>query len=214
MSRNFFLGGGCSFGPVSFGIDWPKKSIAWGQQIGGIMPYGGRGYAIRTLGRRIRRAELAYVSWGGRAVLTRRSCCPSVGYTPLPAPAAPPKQSPPRRETRTPRPAPPPPPEPTKPKKPPTHKGKSFASSSNSSSDHALPRGHGKEVKGKQPHQQKRREEPPSLEGDESPHPLLGEHVFVPYTAGVYPGVVTSVVEGGRRESVGGTPRGKRDVSG
>ena len=51
-------------------------------------------------------------------------------------------------------------------------------------------------MKGKQPKQQKRREEPPSLEGDESPDPLLGEQVFVPYTDGVYPGVVTSLVGG------------------
>ena len=48
-------------------------------------------------------------------------------------------------------------------------------------------------MKGKQPQLQKRREEPPSLEGDESPDPLLGEQVYVPETDGVYPGVVTSV---------------------
>ena len=41
-----------------------------------------------------------------------------------------------------------------------------------------------------------RRQEPPSLEGDESPHPLLGEQLYVPYTNGVYPGVATSVVGG------------------
>ena len=35
-----------------------------------------------------------------------------------------------------------------------------------------------------------------SLEGDESPDPLLGEQVYVPYTDGVYPGVVTSVAAG------------------
>ena len=52
-------------------------------------------------------------------------------------------------------------------------------------------------MKGKLPQQQKRREEPPSLEGDESPDPVLGEQVYVPYTDGVYPGVVTSVVGGG-----------------
>ena len=52
-------------------------------------------------------------------------------------------------------------------------------------------------MKGKQPRQQKRREEPPSLEGDESPDPLLGEQVYVPYTDGVYPGIVTWVVVGG-----------------
>ena len=52
-------------------------------------------------------------------------------------------------------------------------------------------------MKGKQPKDQKRREERPSLKGDESPDPLLGEQAFVPYTEGVYPGVVTSVVGGG-----------------
>ena len=46
--------------------------------------------------------------------------------------------------------------------------------------DQALPCGHGKEVKGKHPQQQKRREEPPSLEGDESPDPLFGAHVLCP----------------------------------
>ena len=51
-------------------------------------------------------------------------------------------------------------------------------------------------MKGKHPQQQKRREEPPSLEGDESPDPLLGAQVFVPNTDGVYPGAVTSVVQG------------------
>ena len=35
------------------------------------------------------------------------------------------------------------------------------------------------------------------MEGDESPDPLLGDQVFVPYTDRVYPGVVTSVVAGG-----------------
>ena len=69
-------------------------------------------------------------------------------------------------------------------------------------------------MKGKQPQQQKRCEEPPSLEGDESPDPLLGEQAYVPYTDGVYPGVVTSVAAGQGGESVGGTPRGKGDVSG
>ena len=34
------------------------------------------------------------------------------------------------------------------------------------------------------------------MEDDESPVPLLGEQVYVPYTHGVYPGVVTSVVGG------------------
>ena len=90
----------------------------------------------------------------------------------------------------------PPPPKPTKPKKPPTHKRKSLESSSSSLSDLAIPRGHGKEVKGKQPQQHKRREEPSSLEGDESLDPLLGAQVFVPYTEGFYLGVVTTVVGG------------------
>ena len=36
------------------------------------------------------------------------------------------------------------------------------------------------------------------MEGDESLDPLLGAQVFVPYTEGVYPGVVTSVVGGAR----------------
>ena len=40
-------------------------------------------------------------------------------------------------------------------------------------------------MKGKEPQQQKRREEPPSLEGDEPPAPLRGEQVYVPYTDGV-----------------------------
>ena len=95
------------------------------------------------------------------------------------------------------KPKPTPPPKPTKPKKRPAEKHKSFESSSSSSSlDQALPRGHGKEVKRKQQRQQKRHEEPPSLEGDEPPDPLLGAQVFVPYTEGVYPGVVTWVVGG------------------
>ena len=77
-------------------------------------------------------------------------------------------------------------------KRPPTRK--SFECGSNSSSDQALPRPHGK-GKGKQA-QQKRREEPPSLEVDKSPDPLLSEQVYVPYTHGVYLGLVTSVVAG------------------
>ena len=64
-------------------------------------------------------------------------------------------------------------------------------------------------MRGKQPQQQKRHEEPPALEGDESPDPLLGEHVYVPYTDGVYPGVVTSVV-GGRGGECGWNTQGKR----
>ena len=88
-------------------------------------------------------------------------------------------------------------PKPTQPKSPPPPppKRKSFESGNSSSSDEALPRGHGK-GKGKQPQQQKRRKEPVSLEGDDSPDPLLGEQVYVPYTDGVYPGVVTSVAAG------------------
>ena len=100
----------------------------------------------------------------------------SCGLNP-PSPAAPPEQSPPPPPPppTNPDPPPSPPSKPTKRKKPPTHKRKSFESSSSSWSDQALPCGHKKEVKGKQPQQQKRREEPPSLEGDESPDPLLGE---------------------------------------
>ena len=89
-----------------------------------------------------------------------------------------------------------PPPKPTQPKKPPTQKRKSFKLGSNSSLDQAVHRGHGKAVKGKQPQQQKKREEPTFLEGDESRDPLLGERVYVPYTDGLYPGFVTSVVGG------------------
>ena len=41
------------------------------------------------------------------------------------------------------------------------------------------------------------------MEGDQSPDPLLGEQVYVPYTDGVYPWVVTSVLAGqGGRVSV------------
>ena len=69
-------------------------------------------------------------------------------------------------------------------------------------------------MKGKQPLQQKRREEPASLEGGESLDPLLGKQVYVPYTDGVRPGDVTSVVGGVGGESVGGTLGGKGDVSG
>ena len=43
---------------------------------------------------------------------------------------------------------------------------------------------------------QKRREEPPSSEGDELLDHLLGEPVYVPDTDGVYPGVLTSVAPG------------------
>ena len=64
-------------------------------------------------------------------------------------------------------------------------------------------------MKGKQPQQQKRRDKPPSLEGDESRDPLLGEQVYVPYTDGVYPRVVTSVV-GGRSGVCGCNTQGKR----
>ena len=66
-------------------------------------------------------------------------------------------------------------------------------------------------MKGKQqPRHQKWREEPPSLEGGEPPDPLLFAQGVVPYTDGVYLGVVTSFVGGGG----GGTPWGKEDVSG
>ena len=52
------------------------------------------------------------------------------------------------------------------------------------------------------------------MEGDESPDPVLGEQVYVLYTNGVYPGVVTSVVGEAGGGSVGGAPRGKGDVLG
>ena len=115
----------------------------------------------------------------------------------IPTPASPrsaSQQSPP--PPRDPNPLPCPPlPKPTQPKRPP-HRS---ASPSNRAAARrrakALPRPHGK-GKGKQPQQQKRREEPPSLEGNESPYPLFGEQVYMPYTDGVYPGVVTSVVGG------------------
>ena len=64
-------------------------------------------------------------------------------------------------------------------------------------------------MKGKQPQQQKQHDEPPSLEGDDSPDPLLGEKVYVPYTDGVYREVVTSVV-GGRRGECGWDSHRKR----
>ena len=124
---------------------------------------------------------------------------PFYGGNGPPHPRQPPQHLPskatPRRETQTPCPAPPP--ETQTPKAPPPPQRKSFESGSSSSSDEAHPPGHGKGVKGKQPWQQKRPEEPPSLEGDESLDPLLGEQVYVPCTDGVYPGVVTSVVGGG-----------------
>ena len=154
-------------------------------------------------------ASLGELGWEGCA--NEEILLSSCGLTPS-APQLLPSKAPPRQETQTPCPAHPP--KPTKPKKPPAYKCKSFESSSSSLSDQALPGGQGKEVKGKQPLQQKRREEPPSLEGDESPNPLLGAQVFVPYTEGVYPGVVTLVVGGAGGESLGGTPRGKGDVSG
>ena len=101
-----------------------------------------------------------------------------------PTPASPRSASPakPARAEKAPSPLPcppPPPPKPTQSKKTPPPKRKSFESGSSSSSDHTLPRPHGK-GKGKQPRQQKRREEPRSLEGDDSPDPLLGEEVYVP----------------------------------
>ena len=71
----------------------------------------------------------------------------------------------------------PPPPQTHRTQNPPPHKRKSFKSSS-SSSRQALPCAHGKGVKGKPPQEQKRREEPPSLEGDGSPDPCL-VHKFV-----------------------------------
>ena len=68
-------------------------------------------------------------------------------------------------------------------------------------------------MNGKQPQQQKRREESPSLEGDESPDPQLGAQLYVPYTDGVYPGVVTSVVGGAGGEG-GWNTQGKGYHSG
>ena len=138
---------------------------------------------------------------------------PSIcGLSPHTPRSASPTKSPPPPTNAT-----PPPPNPPSPKSPASTSAKSFESSSNSSLDQALPCAHGKDVKGMQPQQQKRCEEPPSLEGDDSPDPLLVAHFFVPYTEGVHPGVVTSVVGGGGAgggASVGGTPRGKGDVSG
>ena len=78
-------------------------------------------------------------------------------------PVAPPQQSPPPPRNPNPLPPPPPPPKHPQSKKRPTAR-KSFASGSSSSSDQALHRPHGK-GKGKQA-QQKRCEEPPSLQGE------------------------------------------------
>ena len=121
-----------------------------------------------------------------------------------PHPGQPPQRLPskarPAEKPKPPTVPPPPKKKPTQSKKTPPPKRKSFeVGSSTLSADRALPRPHG-EGKGKEPQQQKRREEPPSLEGDESPVPSLGEQVYVPYTDGVYPGVVTSVAarQGGR----------------
>ena len=102
-----------------------------------------------------------------------------------------PSKARPRRETQTPCRGPPQ--TPAKREDPPTE-AQVLRIGQQLASDQALPRPHGK-GKGKQA-QQKRREEPPSLEGDESPDPLLGEQMHVPYTDGVYPGVVSSVVAG------------------
>ena len=66
-------------------------------------------------------------------------------------------------------------------------------------------------MKGKRPWQQKRCEEPPFLEGDESPDSLLGAHILVPYTEGVYRGVVTSVV-GGAGGRVGVEHPGEKEM--
>ena len=115
-------------------------------------------------------ASLGELGWEGCA--DEEVPLSSCGLNP-PTPASPriasPAKPPPPRETQTPCRAPPPP-KPTQPKKTPPPKPKSFESGSSSSSDQPLPRGHGK-GKGRQPLQQKRCEEPPSLEGDESPDP-------------------------------------------
>ena len=138
-------------------------------------------------------AALGELGWEGCSDedVVMSSCGMNPPTSASPRSASPAKAAP--AEKPKPRAAPPPPKPPQSKKRPPARK--SFESGSSSSSDQALPRPHGK-GKGKQAHQ-KRREEPPSLEGDESPDPLLGEHVFVPYPDGVYPGVVTSVAAGG-----------------
>ena len=138
-------------------------------------------------------AALGDLGWEGCSDEDILMC--SCGMNPpipaIPRSASPTKPSPPRNPNPLPR----PPPNPCNARS--AHPRKSFESGRSSSSDQALPRPHGKgKGKGKQA-QQKRREEPPSLEGDESPDPLLGEQVFAPYPDGVYPGVVTSVVAGG-----------------
>ena len=137
-------------------------------------------------------AALGELGWEG--CLDKDILMSSCGMNP-PTPASPRSASPakpaPAEKPKPPAAAPPKPPQSKK--GPPARK--SFELGSTSSSNQALHRPHGK-GKGKQA-QQKRREEPPSLEGDESPGPLLGEQVFVPYPDCVYPGVVTSVVAGG-----------------
>ena len=116
--------------------------------------------------------ELAWVGCADEEILLS-SCGLSPPTPGSPSSTSPAKPPPPRQETQTPCAAPTP--KPTQPKKPPPPpKSKSFESGSSSSSDQEHPCGHGKGVKGKQPQQQKRREEPPSLEGDESPDSLLG----------------------------------------
>ena len=110
----------------------------------------------------------------------------SCGMNPPPrlAPAAPPQQSPP--PPRNPNPLPRPPPNPRKARS--AHRRASpsnRAAARRRTRNFTVPMGRGRGS-----------EEPPSLEGDESPDPLLGEHVFVLYLDGVYPGVVTSVVAG------------------
>ena len=156
-------------------------------------------------------ANLGELGWDG--CVDQEILLSSCGLIPA-SPGSPRSTSPakPPPPPRNPSPLPCPPSKPTQPKRTPTQKGKSFESGSTSLSDHKVHRGHGKAVTGKQPRQQNRREEPPSLEGDGSPYPLLGEQVYVPDTDGVYLGVVTLV--GGGGEGVGGTPRGKGDVSG
>ena len=90
-------------------------------------------------------ASLGELGWDGCGdeEILQSSCGWSPPTTRTASPATPPP--PPAHE---PKPPTMPPPKPTKHEKPPTHKRKSFELSCSSSSDEALPRGHGKEVGG------------------------------------------------------------------
>ena len=109
-----------------------------------------------------------------------------------PDPSAPPRQSPP--PPRNPNPLPcPPPPNPCKARRPPYR--------SASPSNRAAPRRRISQSpvpmeRGRGAGAAKKARGAPSLEGDGSPDPLIGEHVYLPYTHGVYPGDVTSFVAG------------------